>query len=158
MSIGLFVDLHNLYFTTEKTFPGRAILYKSYLERLGGDVKRKIAYGTFIDKELTSFIAALKHLGFDTRLQQLRIMSSGRAQPFDWAAGITLDVIQIVEKRQLETVVFGSSSLSLLPVIEYVKSQGTRVAIMSCGVPRELRSSVDEVIEITEDLTYEKPK
>ncbi len=148
-NIGLFVDTFDLYRHVRHVFNGK-IDYENYLEKVNesGQVVKCMAYGMQADG---GFISCLKILGFDTKFKNPRII---REIKFcDWNVQIAMDVVRSV--NEYDTVIFGSCSLGLIPLIKWLKEQNIEVIIFATDVPKSLRNLADQVIEIDEETIEE---
>ena len=149
-NIGLFVDTFDLYRRVRHTFDSK-IDYESYLTKVNelGKVVKCLAYGMQAEG---GFISCLKILGFETRFKNPRIIRDIKF--CDWNVQIAMDIVRSV--AEFDTVIFGSCSLGLLPLIKWLKEQDVEVIIFATDVPRSLRNLADEVIEIDESLLEEE--
>src|SRR5713101_5451214 len=76
-SVGLFVDLTNLYYCCGKRWVGRKLDYKKFYDKVkeitGNDMYRAFAYGAAIDRKADKFIVALRYCGFDVKYKEPKI-------------------------------------------------------------------------------------
>lgn len=158
-SIGIFVDVSNLYYCVGKKFDGKKLDYGKYTSAVTGPddiVYRTIAYGMQIDTEATKFIACLKHLGFETKYKKPRVhqTTEGKAEVrrVPWNVGIAMDIVRIVSNNKLDEVIIGSADPELASLVEWIKERGIRCKILACGISKELKEVADEWKEITEEL------
>lgn len=150
MNIGLFVDTFDLYRHVRHVFDGK-INYESYHAKVAelGKVVKCLAYGM---QSEGGFISCLRILGFETRFKNPRII---REIKFcDWNVQIAMDIVRLID--ELDTVIFGSCSLGLIPLIKWLKEKDVKVIIFATDVPKSLRNLADEVIEIDESLLEEE--
>jgi uncharacterized LabA/DUF88 family protein len=67
-----------------------------------------------------------------------------------WACGIAVDTINILDR--VDTVVFASSDNDLLPLMDDLRRRGVEVVVIGTSVSRDIRLTVNEVIELDETL------
>lgn len=157
-SIGVFVDVGNLYHCVNKKFEGRKLDYKKYLENVITDddiLYRAIAYGIQVKDEANKFISCLKHYGFEAKYRRPKIHKVDDKEVIrriPWGVGIALDVVRIVSNNKLDVVVIGSSEPELVDLVEWVKERGVKCVVASCGIPREIREASDSWIELSENF------
>lgn len=150
MKTGLFVDTSNLYYCIGKHFDKKKLDYKKYLENITKsdkiELQRAIAYGSQIENTAGGFINCLKHIGFETKYRRVK----DGALRVNWNVGITIDVIQMIEK--LDLVILGSADGELIPLVEYITKRGVRCEILACGINKDLKTAATRFIEIGEEL------
>lgn len=144
--IGVFVDVNNLYYCTNKAFK-RKVDYEQLYKTVQGEdtVYKAVAYGYQQEREASAFISALKYFGFQVQYKKFR---NGRR--ISWGVGITLDVVRCIDK--LDKVILVSSEIELLPLVEWIKSRGIECQVVGCGIPREIRQTADSFKEIDADV------
>lgn len=157
-SVGVFVDIGNLYHCTNKKFGGRKLDYKKYLDSVVGEndiIYRAIAYGIQVKDEASKFISCLRHYGYETKYRKPKVYKSEEKEVLrrvPWGVGIAMDVVRIVSNNKLDVVVLGSSEPELVDLVDWVKERGVKCIVASCGIPRELREAADLYVEIAEVL------
>lgn len=155
--LGLFVDVGNLYYCVGRKYgDGAKLNYRSYLEevrKLSPTVTRAIAYGAQVGTQANNFIVCLKKFGYDTKYKEPKETAEGEFKRVDWAMGIAMDVVRMIDK--FDVVVLGSSNPALSSLVEWIKEKGVRVIVFACGIPRELKEKVDRYIEIPEKILEE---
>jgi uncharacterized LabA/DUF88 family protein len=151
-SVGVFVDVANIYNNVGKRFVGKKLNYQRYLEqaRSYGNIYRAIAYGLEQGKEATNFKIALRHLGFETKYKPLPSSQPEDLKKCSWNVGIAMDIVRIIEK--LDTVVIGSNDAALADLVHYIKERGRRCIILGCNIQKELREACNQYVEIREEL------
>ena len=156
-NLALFCDVSNLYYCINKKFPNRKLDYEKYLKFNEDEniLWRAIAYGLQLNKEANSFINCLKHFGYEPKYKKPRKYTDPETEQIklkriSWNVGIALDVVRYHEK--LDIVVLGSSDPELVDLIVWVKDQGIKCKVVSCGISKELKDVADEWIEITEEF------
>ena len=149
MNIALFVDTFDLYRHVRHIFNNK-IDYESYFEKVK-DLGKVVKYSAYGMQAEGGFISCLKNIGFETRFKNPRII---REIKFcDWNVQIAMDAVRSV--NDFDTVVFGSCSLGLIPLIKWLKEKDIKVIIFATDIPKSLRNLVDEVIEIDENMLEE---
>lgn len=154
--VALFADVSNLYYCVGKKYPEHKLDYNKYIVAATGghDLFRAYAYGTEIKDEATSFKNCLKSFGYTPIYKNPRYNEvKGEYRNFDWAVGLALDVVRIVDR--VHTVIIGSSDPDLVPLVEYIHQQGAECSIFACGISKELKEVADSWTEITECLLEE---
>ena len=149
--VGLFVDIEDQFFRVNKKWPDRKLNYEAYYQKAKefGEVTRAIAYGTEIGENSNNFISCLHHIGFEPRFKFVE-----KGEWFNWAVGITVDIIRLIDN--FDIVVIGATCRDLTPLVKYLKETQVKTIIFSCGVNRELKLASDEAYEITEDMLEAK--
>lgn len=147
--VGVFVDTFNLLSKIDKRF-GRRLNYSKYLERAVGDniLIKSFAYGLITNDNVGKFITCLRKFGFDPKYRHPLRKDNGDILLTGFNVDITLDVVNSIEK--LDEVILGSTSLDLIPLINWVKSRGVRCVVMACKIPLAIREAADSIIEISE--------
>ena len=71
-TVGVFVDVSNIYYCVSKGFPENKVDYQKYLEKATNDliIYRATAFGVQNNPESAKFISCLKHLGYDTKFKK----------------------------------------------------------------------------------------
>jgi len=155
-TVGVFVDVGNLYHCVSKKFDGAKLNYKMYLDNVVSDgdiIYNATAYGVQVKDEAAKFIACLRHFGYEPKYRRPRIFQSqGRDQVrrIPWSVGISMDIVRIVSSNKLDTVVLGSSEPEFVDLVNWVKERGVRCIVASCGIPKTIREAANDHIEITE--------
>ncbi len=132
-NIGLFVDTFDLYRRVRHIFDNK-IDYENYLAKVNelGKVVKCLAYGM---QSEGGFISCLKILGFETRFKNPKIIKDIKF--CDWNVQIAMDVVRLIldNEIELDTVIFGSCSLGLLPLIKWLKEKvGHRILYVAGGL------------------------
>lgn len=153
-TVGVFVDVGNIFYCIGKRYDGRKLNYSKYLDFIGKDEAIFVAraFGVHLNDEAIKFITCLRHYGWDPKYRKPR-----PGKRVDWNVGIAMDIVRLVANNKLERVVIGSSSPDLVPLIEWIKEHGCEVYVVACGIPKELKEVADKYIEIPEEL-LEDPK
>lgn len=142
-----FVDVGNLYFCTSKKYPGRRLDYAKLLKSVDGAF-RAIAYGTQKESELSGFITALKHIGYETKFKKLR---NNRTS---WNVGIAMDIVRLADS--IDTIYLASSDPDLADALQWAKDKGIKCVVLSVGISRPLKDVAAESIELGEEFLEDK--
>lgn len=164
-SVGIYLDIANLYYCVNRKWEGRRIDYTKLTRGLVGDnvIYRAVAYGLQYDTESTSFIGFMRHLGYEAKYRRPRTYrdSTGKAHErrTSWSMGIAMDIVDAVQANKLDQVILGSSDGDLASMIKWLKEHGVDVIVVSCGISSELRRECEQCIELTEEylLATTKP-
>lgn len=153
-SVAVFLDVNNLYFCIGKRWPEVKVKlnYDALLKECICDdiLYRAFGYGTEQNDEASAFKGYLRAIGIDPRYKKARVNTNGGVYRTDWNIGMTLDVVKVISK--VNCVILGSSNPELIPLIEWIQSQGVRCIVYACGIPSAVRKVVDQFIEIDEEL------
>ncbi len=152
MTVGLFVDVNNLFYCLGKKFEGRRLDYSKYYELAKGEnmMYRAIAYGTQYSDDSIKFITCLRHLQFETKFRQPIQVKDKHPRKVSPNVAIAMDIVRLQNK--LDVVVLGSSEPELVPLVNWIRDSGRKCHILSAGISKELKSVADSWSEITEDL------
>jgi len=137
--LGLYLDVNNLYYTTSRKFGDRRKLsYERLLDyfREIGEIKVAYAFGTQRETEASTFIYCLRKMGFTPRFRSIHELKMHGL----WNVGLTVEVIKNVLAEDVDTVVIGSSDISLLPLLDWLIARGVGVMICGSGVSRKLQA------------------
>lgn len=152
MKVGIFVDVGNLYYCVGKAFPGRKLDYQKYLDsvidRLGSEITTINAYGTQLDREAVTFIAALRHIGYEPKWKRER--QDGRR--VSWNVGIAVDAL----RSDANAIVIGSSDSNIAELVSSLITEGINTIVMASRISRELKETGAMIVEIDESLLEEK--
>ena len=119
---GVFVDVQNIYYTTQNVF-GRKFNYRALWSKLDAEFDIVTAYAYAIDRgdpQQQKFQGALGHIGFEVKLKPWIKRADGSAKG-DWDVGITIDVLE--EARHLDAVILLSGDGDFDLLINRVKER-----------------------------------
>ena len=151
-TIGVFIDVSNLYFTIHTRYgDSKKLDYRKFLDyvKTFGEVQQAIAYGSQLTDEANSFICALERIGFTTKFKTVKTYADGNRKA-DWDVGITMDVVQMIAR--LNRLVLGTADGDFEPLVSWARQTGCDVVVIGCGISKELRESATTCIEIPESL------
>jgi len=148
--VGVFVDTGNLFYCVSKKWAGRKVDYRELLRSSieSREVHRAFAFGTQVDGAAKKFIKCLHHIGFETHYRDIE-----KGSWYDWAVGIAIEMIR--HHSKVDEVILGSSNLTMVPVVKWLRENGVTVTVIACGIPRELKEAADSWTELTEDMLEE---
>ena len=107
LKIGIFVDVQNIYYTTQSMFK-RNFDYNKFWSKVTKEklVVTAIAYATDKgDRKQTEFQNILRAIGFDVKLKPYISRRDGSTKG-DWDVGITIDIMK--HAKELDTVILAS--------------------------------------------------
>lgn len=138
MRAAVFVDVQNIYYTTQQAF-GRKFNYRKLWQKLDHEFDIVIANAYAIhrgDEQQLKFQNALKAIGFTVKLKPYIQRRDGSAKG-DWDVGIAIDVLEAA--REVDTVILLSGDGDFDLLLEKIKS-GYKVTAEVYGV-RELTAN-----------------
>ena len=149
-SMLLLVDTSNLYFCTNKRFPGQKIDYAKYVDNVlkdFGDIDQPIAYVSQSKNEGIGFMKYLKAVGFDVVVKRPYRKKVHNDYIFytNWNA----EMAYATAKAQ--PTVIGSSAVEIYPVLEHLYKQ-TQVYVYASGIPESFKNVTTSVREIEADI------
>jgi uncharacterized LabA/DUF88 family protein len=99
--------------------------------------------------EEAPFFEALEKVGIEIKTKDLQIFFGG-AKKADWDVGLAIDAIKLAHK--VDAIVLASGDGDFIPLVEYVKSQGCQVEVITFGrsASGRLREVVDDFIDLDE--------
>lgn len=152
--VGVFVDGSNMYHSSKALYQTNVNFGKILEQAVAGRrLVRAIAYviKSSASNEEQTFFDALGKQGFEVKMKDLQIFSSG-AKKGDWDVGIAVDAIKISDR--LDTVVLVSGDGDFTPLVEFLQmTKGCRVEVMAFGesASQRLKESSDEFIDLSSD-------
>lgn len=128
--IGVFIDVQNMYYSARNLF-NRKVNFAAIVEHAVGDADlvRAIAY-TISTKtgDESPFFEALRKNGIEVASKELLEYNSG-VKKGDWDVGITIDIVRMLD--MLDVVVLVSGDGDYTPLVDYVRSRGRIMHVMS---------------------------
>lgn len=149
--VGVFVDVQNLFYSARALHHGK-INFKKLLESIVGGRRLTRAVAYIVQKpdiDQSSFIDALKRLGYEIKSKELKIRLDGTAKG-DWDMGIAIDAIAIASK--LDVVILASGDGDFVPLVEMLKAHGCKVEVVSF----EKSTALELIKAATEYIAIEK--
>lgn len=147
--VAIFVDVTNISEVLHSRF--NKWLDYSKIRAHYDDVKDAYAYG-YIYNQNASGIAmrtALLKIGYKLNFIQYRHRDS-----HDYYVQMAVDICRCL--GECETIVIVSADTRIIPIIKFLREEGITVKIIGCNVPISIRSCAESVVEITEDMLYDK--
>src|SRR3990167_9781653 len=147
--VGVFVDVQNLYYSARSLYNAR-VNFGNILKAVVGERKlvRAIAYVIKASiPEEKKFFAALEKSGYEVKSKDLQIFATG-AKKGDWDVGITMDMVQMMHKRDVIIIVSGDGDYE--DCVRFLKANGTRVEAIAFGrsTSSKLRDVVDDFLDL----------
>jgi NYN domain-containing protein len=121
MTTGIFADLTSIYTPVKKIF-GAKVDYGKVLNELSYDyIVRAIAYSTQSESEASSFVIALRCLGYTTKFKK----------DYDWRIILTLDVVTLAPK--IQKAVFITNEECYHDLYDWCRYQGIFVHVFNAN-------------------------
>ncbi|NQV12230.1 NYN domain-containing protein [Candidatus Uhrbacteria bacterium] len=128
--VGVFIDVQNMYYTARNLY-NRKVNFGNIVKASVGERQliRAIAYVVSTKTgENQPFFDALANIGIETKEKELMEYYGGQKKA-DWDVGITVDAIRMSES--LDVIVLVSGDGDYIPLVEYLKSRGKIVEVVS---------------------------
>lgn len=149
--VGVFIDTQNLYHSAKNLFRSRVNFGAVLKEALAGRILvHAAAYVVTTESgEEKAFFEALTKLGIETKTKDLQVFYGG-AKKADWDVGMAIDAVKFAPK--LDAIVLATGDGDFVPLVEYLKSQGVQVEVISFGKSSSgrLREAADDFIDMGE--------
>jgi uncharacterized LabA/DUF88 family protein len=113
--VALFVDVQNIYYTVKQSFNAH-FDYNAFWSKVTAD--RQVVQATAFaidrgDQKQRQFQNILRGIGFEVKLKPFITRADGSAKG-DWDVGITLDVLDVVERADIIVLASGDGDFDLL--------------------------------------------
>lgn len=152
-TVAIFIDVQNLYYSARHLYNKKVNFSEIVKTALSGrKLIRAIAYVVSTKKgEEKPFFEALGKVGIETKEKELQEFFGG-AKKADWDVGIAIDIVRICPN--VNSVVLATGDGDFAPVVEYAKSQGKQVELVSFGrtTSSKLKESVDDFIDLDKNV------
>ena len=154
LKTAIFVDVQNIYYTTQQTF-GRKFDYRKLWQKLSAESDIILANAYAIhrgDERQLKFQNALKSIGFTVKLKAYIQRADGSAKG-DWDVGITIDMLEAADEVERVVLLSGDGDFDLL--LERLKRRyqiKTEVYGVAALTSDSLIDSADNFIAIDENL------
>lgn len=152
-NIAIFADVQNIYYTTREAY-GRSFNYRKLWQKISAQGNIVLATAYAIDRgdpQQQKFQSALGHIGFSVKLKPYIQRSDGSAKG-DWDVGITIDVMEAINRVDVIVLLSGDGDFDLL--MQKARSNGSQAEVY--GVPaltaESLIRSASKFHRIDEDL------
>lgn len=147
--VAILIDTQNLYHSAKNLYKSK-VNFGAVVKAALGNRKliRALSYvvNTESGEEAPFFEALVKH-GIEIKTKDLQIFYGG-AKKADWDVGLAIDAVKLAQK--VDAIVIASGDGDFVPLVEYIKSQGCQVEVVSFGrsSSQKLRESVDDFIDM----------
>lgn len=147
--VAILIDTQNLYHSAKNLYKSK-VNFGAVVKAALGNRKliRALSYvvNTESGEEAPFFEALVKH-GIEIKTKDLQIFYGG-AKKADWDVGLAIDAVKLAHK--VDAIVIASGDGDFVPLVEYIKSQGCQVEVVSFGrsSSQKLRESVDDFIDM----------
>lgn len=150
--VAILIDTQNLYHSAKNIYRAKVNFGGMVQTALSGrKLVRALAYVVNTEGgEETAFFEALEKLGIEIKTKDLQIFYGG-AKKADWDVGLAVDAIKLAHK--VDSIVIASGDGDFVPLVEYIKSQGCQVEVISFGRSSSgrLREAVDDFVDMDEN-------
>ncbi len=147
---GLFVDTFDLYHRVKRKFDGK-IAFDVFVE--DADTDELYAYGMLLEGK-NGFVSCLRSLGYKTRFKKPRIFRE--VKMCDWGVGMAMDVVSLIERGEIDTIIFATCNLSILPIMKWLRRKNIKVIVWGVDIPEPLQVLADGTMELTEEHLEEE--
>lgn len=149
--VAVLIDTQNLYHSAKNLYKSK-VNFGAVVKAALGERKliRALSYVVNTESgEETPFFEALEKVGIEIKTKDLQIFYGG-AKKADWDVGLAIDAIKLAHK--VDAIVLASGDGDFIPLVEYVKSQGCQVEVITFGrsASSRLREVVDDFIDMDE--------
>jgi len=150
--VAVLIDTQNLYHSAKNLYKSK-VNFGAVVAAALGDRKliRALSYVVNTESgEESAFFEALEKIGIEIKTKDLQIFYGG-AKKADWDVGLAIDAIKLAHK--VDAIVLATGDGDFIPLVEYVKSQGCQVEIITFGrsASARLKEVVDDFIDMDEN-------
>lgn len=150
--VAIIIDTQNLYHSAKNLHKAR-VNFGAVVEKAvaGRQLIRAVSYVVNTESgEETAFFEALEKLGIEIKTKDLQIFYGG-AKKADWDVGMAVDAIKIAPK--VDAVVFATGDGDFIPAVEYIKSLGCQVEVITFGrsASGALKVAADDFTDLDAD-------
>jgi len=150
--VAILIDTQNLYHSAKNLYKSK-VNFGAVVKAALGDRKliRALSYVVNTESgEEMPFFEALEKVGIEIKTKDLQIFFGG-AKKADWDVGLAIDAIKLAHK--VDAIVLATGDGDFIPLVEYVKSQGCQVEVITFGrsASGRLRETVDDFIDMDEN-------
>ncbi len=150
--VAVLIDTQNLYHSAKNLYKSKVNFAAVVKSALGNrKLIRALSYVVNTESgEEAPFFEALEKIGIEIKTKDLQIFYGG-AKKADWDVGLAIDAIKLAHK--VDAIVLATGDGDFIPLVEYVKSQGCQVEIITFGrsASSRLREVVDDFIDLDEN-------
>jgi len=150
--VAVLIDTQNLYHSAKNLYKSK-VNFAAVVNAAVGKRKliRALSYVVNTESgEENAFFEALEKVGIEIKTKDLQIFYGG-AKKADWDVGLAIDAIKLAHK--VDAIVLATGDGDFIPLVEYVKSQGCQVEVITFGrsASSRLREVVDDFIDLDEN-------
>ncbi|MFH0907020.1 MAG: NYN domain-containing protein [bacterium] len=150
--VAVLIDAANMYHSARNIYKAR-VNFKEILKTAvaGRKLIRAVAYVISTEGgEEKNFFEALVKMGIETKVKDLQIFYGGLKKA-DWDVGLTVDAVKLAP--QLDALILVSGDGDYVPLVEYLKGQGSQVELISFSksTSSKLIEAVDDFIDLSEN-------
>ncbi len=150
--VAILIDTQNLYHSGKNLYKSK-VNFAAVVKAALGERKliRAVSYVVNTESgEETAFFEALEKVGIEIKTKDLQIFYGG-AKKADWDVGMAVDAIKLAHK--VDAIILATGDGDFIPLVEYVKSQGCQVEVITFGrsASGRLRETVDDFIDMDEN-------
>jgi uncharacterized protein (TIGR00288 family) len=150
--VAMLIDTQNLYHSAKNLYKSK-VNFAAVVKAAVQDRKliRAVSYVVNTESgEEAPFFEALEKVGIEIKTKDLQIFYGG-AKKADWDVGLAVDAIKLAHK--VDAIILATGDGDFIPLVEYVKSQGCQVEVITFGRSSSsgLRAVVDDFIDLDED-------
>ena len=152
-SVGVFVDVQNMFYAAKDRYAGR-VDYIKLLDLIVGPRQLVVAYAYVVqipEINQSGFLSLLEHNGYTIKSKDLRLRGDGTAKG-DWDVGIAIDIVSIL--GALDVVILASGDGDFCALAELIKQQGKRVEVVAFehNTSMDLQRMADQFFPIGDEL------
>ncbi len=144
--VAILIDTQNLYHSGKNIYKSK-VNFDAVVKAALGKRKlvRALSYVVNTESgEESAFFEALEKVGIEIKTKDLQIFYGG-AKKADWDVGLAIDAIKLAHK--VDAIVLATGDGDFIPLVEYVKSQGCQVEVITFG-----RSASSKLLEVVDDF------
>lgn len=150
--VAIFIDTQNMYHSAKNLYRAK-VKFEAVLKAslAGRKLVRAVAYVVNTEEgDEGAFLDALTRIGIEIKTKDLQVFWGG-AKKADWDVGMAIDVVRTAHK--VDAVVIATGDGDFVPLVEYVRSQGTQIECISFGKSssQKLKEFVDDFIDMDND-------
>lgn len=150
--VAVFIDTQNMYYSARNVH-NRKVNFGNIVKDAVGERQLVRAFAYVVSTktgEEAPFFEALNKAGIETREKELMEYLSGLKKA-DWDVGIAVDAIRCLD--MVDAIVLVSGDGDFIPLVEYVKSRGRIMEVMSFRetTSTKLTEAVDHYTNLSEN-------
>ncbi len=150
--VAVLIDTQNLYHSAKNLYKSK-VNFGAVVKAAVGERKLIRALSYVVNTETgeeAPFFDALEKVGIEVKTKDLQIFFGG-AKKADWDVGLAIDAIKLAQK--VDAIILATGDGDFVPLVEYVKSQGCQVEVITFGrsASGRLRDVVDDFIDLDEN-------